>query len=120
MATLRTIGGDGSLFSGEDKVLRFELLEHGLPVNAFGYTLLFDVRSHDDSQEFVLEKQPMVVGVFHDVRALNEQRIEVVLDDDDMNLFVERTYRYSVKRMDEGGETVLFWGDFLPAKATAP
>ncbi|CAB4190392.1 hypothetical protein UFOVP1196_55 [uncultured Caudovirales phage] len=31
-----------------------------------------------------------------------------------------RTYRHSWKRMDDGSETVLAYGNFVPQKATAP
>jgi hypothetical protein len=119
MARLVTIGGGGALFVGEDKVLRFELLEHGVPVDAAGHALLFDVRRHDDAPTFIVQKQPTVVGVFNLDRATNTQRIQVVLDHDDMNRFAAHTYRYSLKRMSDGIEAVLFWGDFAVEQATA-
>ena len=46
--------------------------------------------------------------------------IVVPLTDTEMNLFRATTYRYSLKRMNDGGEEVLFWGDFTPQEATAP
>ena len=42
------------------------------------------------------------------------------MTDTDMNLFKEKAYRQSWKRMDDGSETVLAWGPFTPQKATAP
>jgi hypothetical protein len=107
MALERTIGGDGNLFVACDVTLRFPLpdAEH---VDA--WVVLFDVRLRDNSASFIVEAPAAVVGT----------KAVVALTADQMNLFRERTYRYSLKRMDDGDETVLFFGDFKPQKATAP
>lgn len=121
MALELTIGGNGTLFVGEDKVLRLELLDiNSLPVNMAGWTLLFDVRKKDTSTTAILSKVPTVTGTYDSSREVNTQRAIVTLTDTDMNLFKESTYRHSWKRMDDGSETVLAWGDFAPQKATAP
>ena len=126
MATERTLGGNGQLFIGEDKTLRFELVGDGsvdplgVPVDAHAWTIRFDVRKTDAARTFVLDKLATVVGTFNVDRALNTQRAVVQLDDTDTNKFKPRVYRYSLKRMDEGIETVLFFGDFAPQKASAP
>lgn len=122
MATSVTIGGNGTLFVGEDKVLRLELLDAaGVPVNMFGMTLLFDVRAKDTSPDpAILSKTPSLTGTYNATRSVNTQRAEATVTDDDMNLFRAKTYRYSWKRMDAGAETVLARGDFAPEKATAP
>jgi hypothetical protein len=122
MAEEVTLGGEGTLFVGEDKLFRLELLDPtGAPVNMSGWTMVFDVRAKDTSADpALLSKVPAVLGTFNAIRADNLQRALVVVTDDDMNLFAEKTYRYSWKRMDGGSETVLVYGDFTPQKATAP
>lgn len=121
MANLVQIGGGGTLFVGEDKTLRFECIDqNGLPVDMTGWDSIFDVRAKDKSPDpAIVSKSPFLVGSFNDVRALNTQRMIVQLFDDDMNLFKEKVYRYSWKRLDNGLETVLAWGNFSPQKATA-
>jgi hypothetical protein len=122
MATTATIGGNGTLFVGEDKLLRLELLDaSGVPVDMTGWTILFDVRLKDTSADpAILSKTPTISGVYTGIRSTNAQRAEVTLSDDDMNLFKAKTYRYSWKRMDANNEVVLARGDFAPEKATAP
>lgn len=124
MATTVTIGGNGTLFVGEDKVLRLELLDvAGVPVNMAGWSLVFDVRKTDKSPDPpMVSLAPSVTGVYDAVRTTNTQRAEVTLTDTHMNLFKEKQppYRHSWKRTDDGSETVLSRGDFYPEKATAP
>jgi len=131
MATTVTIGGSGTLFVGEDKLLRFEVLEErtdglphdasSVPVDLAGMVLLFDIRKKDNSPEpAIVSITPTITGVYNVVRATNTQRASVQLTDTHMNLFQAKTYRYSVKRMDDTSETVLVRGDFAPEKATAP
>ncbi len=123
MALEATIGGDGTLFVGEDKTFRLELIDKisSLPVDMTGWTLLFDIRKKDASPSpAIISLVPTITGTFASTRELNTQRAVVVVTDTDMNLFKEQTYRHSWKRMDDGNETVLAWGDFAPQKATAP
>ena len=129
MATTQTIGGNGTLFVGEDKIFEFECVDDpdlgaaATPIDMTGWVLLFDVRLKDTSVDpAILSKTPTLVGVYNVVRAVNTQRARVVVTDTDMNLFKQKTppYRHSWKRMDDGVETVLSRGDFAPEKATAP
>lgn len=129
MAVEATIGGSGSLFVGEDKVIRLELAS----VNADGtvsttvavdhstWTEVFDVRSKDTSADpAILSITPSHSGVFNASRATNTLRSLVTLTDTQMNLFRAKNYRWSWKRLTDGSETVLAWGTFAPQKATAP
>lgn len=121
MATEVQIGGNGTLFVGEDKTLRLEVLDvAGKPVNAAGWTIRFQVRLKDTSPDPpLIDKIANVVGVFNTVRASNTQRAEVVLDDDaDTNQLKAKTYRHSWKRTDESDETTLARGDFVVEVAT--
>lgn len=124
MAELKTIGGNGTLFVGEDKVIRLELFDLDNPATAIdmaGMTMLFDVRKKDNSPDpAMVSITPTLTGVFNSSRTSNTQRALVVLTDTHMNLFKEATYRWSWKRMDADVETVLAWGPFTPQKATAP
>lgn len=144
MATDVAIGGPGlgTLFVGEDKVLRLEVLQFpagsdpavddinlvGVPIDTAGWDVLFDVRFKDNSADpAMVSKTSSVTGTFNSVRATNTQRRIVTLTDTEMNLFKgsnlpsgAKTYRHSWKRMDDGSETVLARGDFSPEKATAP
>lgn len=134
MAYEYTIGGEGTLFVGEDKTLRFHPLTPGatpddpaVPVDVTGWTLRFDVRPTNASTTLLIEKTNdgnpggiTLLGTFNVVKALNTQRVIVSLTDDDMNLLKAKTYRWSIKRMDASVETVLGYGDFAPEKATVP
>ncbi len=122
MALDATMGGDGSLFVGEDKTFKLEVIDlTSLPVNITGWVLRFDVRKKDSSADPpILSFTPNITGTFNASRELNTQRAVVVVTDTDMNKFKAGTYRHSWKRMDDGSETVLAWGDFIPQKATAP
>jgi hypothetical protein len=122
MAEEQTIGGSGTLFVGEDKTFRLEVLDvNDVPVNIAGWTILFDVRKLDTSKDpAIFSKTPSIVGIYNVVRATNTQRAETSLTDTELNLVKARAYRFSWKRMDDGSETVLAWGNFIPQKATAP
>ena len=122
MAHEQQIGGDSTLFVGEDKTFRLEVLDvSDLPVNIAGWTMLFDVRKKDTSAApAIFSKTPSITGVFNALRASNTQRAIVVLTDTELNMVLGKTYRHSWKRMDNDVETVLAWGDFVVQKATAP
>ena len=129
-ASTVTIGGVGSgeLFVGEDKIFRFELVDDpelvgdaAVPVNMTGWDIRFDVRTKDNAPEPpILSKTATLTGVYNALRSLNTQRAIVTVTDTEMNLFKQKTYRHSWKRMDDGVETVLSRGNFSPEKATAP
>lgn len=122
MATTVTIGGSGTLFVGEDKTFRIEVLDvSGNPVDMTGWAILFDVRKTDKAPDpAIFSKTATVSGTFNSVRAVNAQRALVTLTDTELNTVKNKTYRHSWKRMDDGSETVLARGDFAPEKATAP
>lgn len=123
MAEEVKIGGSGSLFVGEDKTIRLELFsktDSTVAVDMSGWTMVFDVRAKDNSATAIVSVAPALTGAFNAVRTSNTQRGIVTLTDDQLNLFREKNYRWSWKRMTEGSETVLAWGTFAPQKATAP
>lgn len=123
MATDQTIGGDGTLFVGEDKIFRLEVLDaNNLPVDGSTWvSVLFDVRKRDNTADPAIFSKPATrTGTFDPVRATNTQRWLVTLTDDELNTVKSRAYRHSWKLMDAGKESVLSRGDFIPEKATAP
>lgn len=124
MAEEIQIGGEGTLFVGEDKVFEFELYlksNTAVSVDLTGMSTIFDVRKSVTAPDpAILSITPSLVGVFNSVRASNTQRAQVTVTDDQMNLFKEKTYHWTWKRMTANSETVLAWGIFTPQKATAP
>lgn len=120
MAATVQIGGNGTLFIGEDKLLRIEVVnEAGVPVDASGWTIVFDVRKSDTATVPLLLKTATVTGTFNPVRASNTQRAEVLLTSTEMDAFKQKTYRHSWKRTNAGNETIIARGNFKPEKATA-
>ena len=128
MATTQTIGGSGTLFVGEDKSIRLGpvLNRAGIPVDMTGWNIEFVVSASDSSTEPILTRTATVIGVFNPDPLANTQEAEVVLTDDDLNLFRgsniltgAKTYRHSWKRQTPNSETVLARGKFAPEKATA-
>jgi len=135
MALLRTIGGGGSLFVGEDKTMRLELLDAeydsdgnpvdpsstSVPTDMTGWVVLLDVRKTVTSPDpAIFSKTATITGVYNAVRATNTQRAVVVFTDTELNTVKALIYQHSWKRMDDGSETVLSYGPFAPQKATAP
>lgn len=121
MATEGQLGGEGTLFVGEDKVLRLAVLDEiGVPVNFASWVVHFECRHRDDSKDPAdLAKVATVVGTYNADPLLNTQRLQVILTDDDTNAMTdgrsteETPHRYAWKRMDDGSETVLRYGDLV-------
>lgn len=121
MAKEIQIGGNGSLFVGEDKTIIIEVIDPvtKLPVDISGFTINFVV-GKNDRDNTVFNKQATIIGTFNADRVINTQRARIILTDTEMNTVTNRTYRHSWKRMDDGSETVFAYGDFVPERATAP
>jgi len=121
MAKEVTIGGGGSLFYGEDKTFRFELLDSlDLPVNMAGFIVKMIVRETDGADDPpIFEKTASIDGVYNAVRALNTQRATVIFTDTELLTVEAKTYRHSWKRYNEGNETVLAYGPLIIQQATS-
>ena len=121
MAEQITLGGAQTFFLGEAKTIRLELLDStGAPVSMTAWTMLFDVRVHDNSTApAVLSKTPTVTGTYATTRDANTQRAEVALTAAETAALSATTYRCSWARTDTGTETVLAWGTLTLQEATA-
>lgn len=122
MALAADIGGNGTLFVGEDKTFKLELLDVlGNPVDMTPLMpIVFDVRKKDNSADpAIFSKSTSLTGVYNSVRTVNTQRAVAVLSDVELNTVKAQTYRHSWKS-EAHPETVLAWGNFAPQKATAP
>jgi P pilus assembly chaperone PapD len=121
MASEVDIGGSGSLFVGEDKIIDLEVLDtSNVPVNIAGWTIKMFVRVNNSSANpAVFEKTATITGSYSAVRATNTQRARVTLSDTEMNTVTKRTYKHAWKRMDDGSETVIAYGSFEVQKSAA-
>jgi hypothetical protein len=119
MAREVNIGGrNNTLFVGEDKTLRFEILDDDdIPVDITGWTIALVVKRAVSDTSAMISGTATISGVYNASRSLNTQRASVVLTDTQMSVD-EAKYRYSVKRTDDGGETILLHGMFWPVRAT--
>lgn len=103
------------------------------PLDVSGWELLFDIRKKDNTADpAIIEKTTgspggiTVIGTWDASQSVNTQRIRVLLDDTDTydptaspDVVVKKgTYRYALKRMDDGSETVLVFGKFVFLQAT--
>ena len=113
------IGGDDTLFVGEDKTLRLHVLDaDGASVDiTTGWTILFVVKKRDGSGTVLISKTCSISGTY--AASLNPQRAVATLADTDLVL-APGLYRYSFKRTDAGLEAVLVRGDFEVEDSTQP
>lgn len=121
MAEQVTIGGDGDVMVGEDKIFRLELLDSSsVPVNMTGWAITFDVRTSDTASQVLITKTAAVSGTYSATRSANTQRASATVTDSDLasSVFEAKTYRYSFKRTDDGSETILAYGPFRVQRAT--
>lgn len=122
MAKTATIGGgdDARVFVGEDKTISLEVLDaDDIPVNITGFTLLLDVRLTDTAAApALLSISGSVSGTYSATRSANTQRASFTLTDTQTGTLSARQYRYSIKRTDDGSETVIAVGPFIVERAT--
>jgi len=121
MALEANFGGDGSIFVGEDKTIRLEVLDiNSIPIDITTWVIRWVLRKNDNTADPpIFDKLASAVGVYNMVRAVNTQRAQVQLTDDELNTISAKTYRHSWKREDEGSETILSYGNAIIQLATA-
>lgn len=128
MALKVTIGDEGQLFAGEDKLIDTEVLDaNESPVDVTGFGFQFRVKKAvtDADADALIDVAASVVGTFDAVRAANTQRVRVTLTDTHMaeSVFTfEDRYRsknsHSLKRTDDGSETIIIYGPFIVERTT--
>jgi hypothetical protein len=93
-----------------------------VPIDMTGWTTAFVVRKLVTSPDPpLILKTPSIVGTYSADPTVNTMHLEVQLVDDDLALTVftqAATYQQSWKRLDEGAEDVLAYGDFILERAT--
>jgi hypothetical protein len=132
MAKLAAVTAANTFFAGEDKTLVFEVTNAaGLPEDVDGWAMEWVLRKPKPGVDISLDQGPevlrkdtatagvVVVGVFNAAKAQNTQRIEVRLVDTDTAELKAGDYVHSLKRTDEGEETVLAYGPFKLLKAAS-
>jgi hypothetical protein len=148
MALTLNITAEHDVYLGEDKRLNFgavynqgeltdEQLEAAIadetatPIDVSGWDLIWVLRTTDKNATALIEKTSAdgitIEGTFNASQALNTQKVIVTLADTDSYdpdaspavALRARKYRHSLKRMDDGAETVLASGDFQFLQATA-
>jgi hypothetical protein len=131
----------GQFFVGEDKVLRYEILEEGKtaddptikPTNVDGFTFSWTLRRVVNGKDpyknvgtVVAQKtseagQINIVGIFNEDRVVNTQRVAVTLESaDTAAITTGAQYVCALKRADSGFETVLSYGQFPMLIASTP
>lgn len=120
MAIEVALGGNGGLFVGEDKTINVEVLDAAeVPVNIAAFTIALDIRTSDASATALITKTPATItGTYSATRSANTQRASFTLTDTETAVLTARSYRYSVKRTDDGSETVICYGQCLVERAT--
>jgi|GEM_PF-5518918 len=126
MATEFNITDAHRFFLGEDKVLRLQVFEEDLttPLDVSGWNLAFYVRKKDKDADPALITKTLgagiqVEGTFSSTPSENLQRVLIDIESDDTNGLKASSYRYSVKRVDVGSETILVFGSIVFLQATA-
>lgn len=138
MALKRTI----SVFLGTDNTLTFTAWQQNsetdaeltaaiaagtaVPKDVTGWATSLVVRSSDtDTSTATLTASGSVTGVYNATPASNTQRIVVTIADTDIPQYdgatglTPGTYRYALKRTDDGSEQVIAYGNFKLLPATA-
>lgn len=129
------------LFIGDDTTIRFQIgnddatlatIAAGTAtmVDVDGWALSFIVRKADTTTGTPLLTKTTssgitITGTFDALASNNTQRVVVAIDDTDTAaadgssvVLKPNTYRYSLKRTDDGSEKILAFGDFVLTEAT--
>lgn len=123
-----------TFFKGEDKKIRFKLRKPSTWVDAVDgeysvpdmslWSIYFVARKKDTSNDAIIERAiDGIEGTHNADPNLNAQYAYILLDSDETDLFSPNSkgdpFRYSFKRMDDGSETILVYGDLQVLVATA-
>lgn len=134
MATELQIGGTDTerVFIGTDWSKDFKIADLDTDAtgatakNVTGWAVTFDIRKQDKSSNVLLTKSVgsgiTITGTFNSVLATSTQVIRIAVADTDVTTALFSTdggtFRYSLKRTDDGAETILAYGDIVVERAT--
>lgn len=130
MAAEIQIGGSDSdrFFIDCDGTRRFHVLDYdtdstgATAKEVTGWAVTFDIRRKDSDSAAIASWTCTITGTFNSVASTNTQRLIWTFLDTEVTttLFGVNggTYRYSLKRTDAGGETILQFGDVVIQRAT--
>lgn len=121
------IGAEHKFFVGEDKVLSFTIFgaDGVTPADCALWALELPVRKTDHSSSFVVPLKTkangklMVTGAYNVDPQVNTQRVVAFFESEDTTGVKAGTYRWSLKRTDDGEEAILTYGNFTLLEATA-
>lgn len=111
-------GADKRWFIGEDKTLRFTIYTTEAETaiqDVSGYALVFDLRKGVDDPTAVVSKTTeagtiTISGTYNTDPDVNTQKVLVAILDSDTTALRPGEYAYSLKRTDDGSETILVTG----------
>jgi hypothetical protein len=113
-------------FLGEDKFLNFQIFgRDGIaPVDVTGWSLIWVLRKSDNAPDpAILSKATpddiQIIGDFASDAASSTQRIRIFFANEDIAALKAITYRYSLKRVDDGLAGVLSFGNCTFRQVTA-
>lgn len=130
MAAEQQLGGMNGdrIFLGTDLTRTFHVLDidanedGSVAKDITGKTITFDVRAKNSSATPLLTINASIVGTFNATAADNTQRARVALTDEDLSPATfganGGTFRYSLKDMTDGAETILAFGAIVIQRAT--
>jgi hypothetical protein len=102
------------LFAGEDKTLSYEVFAADsttLMENVAGFTLQWTMKMGSTTVTKTTAAGGITItGVYNSARAVNTQRVNVILADNDTENLTAGRYIISLKRLDAGLEAVLSHG----------
>jgi hypothetical protein len=125
MAIKSDITGADLWFTGEDKILEFEVLsaDGTTAEDVSSWTLQWVVRKTVDSPNTLILKEALtglaVVGVYNSIKSVNTQRVRITITAEDTEKLAAAAYPHALKRTDDNGETILAYGTLTLLKAAA-
>lgn len=130
MANEVQMGGvDGDrIFIGTDGTRDFHVKDYdadstgATAKNVTGHTYVLDIRKADKSSTAILTASLTITGSFNSTASSNTQRLRWTFADTEITTTLFSTdggtFRYSVKRTDDGSDTIVQWGDIVIDRAT--
>lgn len=111
-------------YIGEDKIFAFTIYQKTsagvlttTPQAITGWALRWDVRRYDSEADPAVLSKSTAGGTITITDGPNGQG-QIALADTDTDALPSRVYRHALKRVDDGSETVLLFGNAILKRAT--